>query len=1785
MVHRRRAEILFQLSMGTQTTWLGVPWIVFIALFHLVKANKQAFIQSDTVLEVLHFEEGSLFETGYDLEYASYHQKSSPLHQETFRPIRFEPPMLDFHEQPVGIPKLEKVYLHNPSSEETIILLSISAATAHFHASFFENGIILPGGNTSFDIVFLARVVGNVENTLFINTSHHGVFTYQVFGVGIPNPYRVRPSVGTRAPINGSLSPLINTHNPHSEPLQVVEMYASGGDLHLELPTGQEGGDKQLWEIGPSETKGVVRASFSPRDPENHTAFIRIKTGTTNIILPVEVEVTHAPGIYSSLEMLDFGTLRSQDQPKHLNLLLLNSGTKDVQIISVRSTTPNEAVSVLFNTSVTLKAGGKTYTKVATISFDASKTRGLTQFSGKISLRVKEKSYPKMEIPYQAEVLQGYLGFDHRATLFHIRDSPSDPVERPIYLTNTFDFAILIQSASLPEEAKVMFKIQNFSAPIQIPPQESRYVFSLHFRPVRPSINVDSNVLLVTNASKFHLPIWAYTGFLQSLVLPPSREEQLLDFGVLSDLDAGSIVFAVVNSNPIELEIKPWQVVGAGLSVELLRVEWGNRTTVLSRRSELQDAPASDQKTVRLSSGHYAAFRVTLVARDLNGQYEGAVHVSTDYEILTIPVRAVIAVGALVGLPEHIDLPASFPGKVVHQPLSVLSSFTHKVKLTQVRCLTDDPRFYPKRLRSSRDELEPGRKSKVANIYFDASLQCGDHCYVGLLFLRKAETKSAAFAMREDKWDSDINLHQTLLKRWKEIQDDLRHEPEAVFEANADLQKNPQVKVTARLVWPSLINSTHHVLFPLTSTNGFSEADVALENPADVSVYVQVLPLALYPNPSDIAERLFNGLALGTNFNISTNTLEFQVHSNQTVMKNSKGFSEGASGHPHVYNLLLSPGEVKSLTVKFTPATNHTVSTLLIVRNNLTVVDYILLQGQGSVESLRVDEKPPGPGSSLRFKITEALLKNCSNSSRSKEPNFSLRKTFKVENTGQLPIYIQSTKIGGYVCEGYGFRVLNCQEFALQPNSSTDIVILFTPDFSTSCVIQELRLVSSGGSVFLFILNASLPYHMLGVCAEALPRPNWELELYITVTLFMSSMFLLVIVTAYLEAQGIWEPFKRRLCFEPANPHSNTGRPFDLREIVRTQTDANLNECSELSHCPTRVLYGSDGSSARGGGSRHGGPSTHSSSPRAKINPAWEGVSRKMRSAKNQNQSLVSGPQEQQTPASAVPQKRLRPGGGSRHSSGESNSSGIIEVMDKALERPESPPVEAFLEPEEPLPMQSKGAKGKVHKKSKAQRKREEKERRAKGKRLEEEAKDVLLDNEDCSSTTTETSNPDVDINFKEEPVKKKGRTLLLEKETEDTPAFDIKCSSETPCDSRKESQAELKSSSLELPYITPSENKPSKNFSSKSLGHMPLTTSPKITDLHKQKGSSGKQEDCHPPPLVTFLSADLGQELGYSSSSEGEKDSSPPEWDSVPLCSDSLQQISLRTMNADPFLKRPVTALPRADTPPTVSLGYKPQASYSPLFNTTSQVKPQKVPGAKNKLTKSISLPSKNGNATFAAVAAGYDKSPGGSGPVRGAISKPNALEKMTYPDTTSFGSHHFDGSGFWSRAENPMEFSSQNFFSAFGPNNNFNLSRVFSMAFPKSLEPQESWSKSVSSSIWDAPDSNPLNSWPSGSASPTTPTSPIFSNSGSPWSAPTPFSSSIWSTNVDSTLHSLTSTATAPIGDPIGSSDTSCSAAVPPPASEAEIGRAYDPWNMWGPTLSRRSSEPWPKHSDNSQ
>lgn len=90
---------------------------------------------------------------------------------------------------------------------------------AKLHCLHFPQ-VIPPSGNTTFDVVFLGRQEGHVENTLYIHTSA-GSFRFRVKATGTANSYRLRPLVGVRMPLNSSYSPLIEIHNPHPEPIQV----------------------------------------------------------------------------------------------------------------------------------------------------------------------------------------------------------------------------------------------------------------------------------------------------------------------------------------------------------------------------------------------------------------------------------------------------------------------------------------------------------------------------------------------------------------------------------------------------------------------------------------------------------------------------------------------------------------------------------------------------------------------------------------------------------------------------------------------------------------------------------------------------------------------------------------------------------------------------------------------------------------------------------------------------------------------------------------------------------------------------------------------------------------------------------------------------------------------------------------------------------------------------------------------------------------------------------------------------------------------------------------------------------------------------------------------------------------------------------------------------------------------------------------------------------------------------------------------------------------------------
>ena len=87
------------------------------------------------------------------------------------------------------------------------------------------------------------------------------------------------------------------------------------------------------------------------------------------------------PGIYCPQELIDFGLVPSNSEPKTLKLFILNSGTKAIPVQNVIATPVSEAVSIDFHP---LKIAPDTLrpTVIAEVTFDRKLFVEYSTFSG-----------------------------------------------------------------------------------------------------------------------------------------------------------------------------------------------------------------------------------------------------------------------------------------------------------------------------------------------------------------------------------------------------------------------------------------------------------------------------------------------------------------------------------------------------------------------------------------------------------------------------------------------------------------------------------------------------------------------------------------------------------------------------------------------------------------------------------------------------------------------------------------------------------------------------------------------------------------------------------------------------------------------------------------------------------------------------------------------------------------------------------------------------------------------------------------------------------------------------------------------------------------------------------------------------------------------------------------------------------------------------------------------------------------------------------------------------------
>uniref|UniRef100_A0A8C3SPG8 Transmembrane protein 131-like n=1 Tax=Chelydra serpentina TaxID=8475 RepID=A0A8C3SPG8_CHESE len=412
--------------------------------------------------------------------------------------------------------------------------------------------------------------------------------------------------------------------------------------------------------------------------------------------------------------------------------------------------------------------------------------------------------------------------------------------------------------------------------------------------------------------------------------------------------------------------------------------------------------------------------------------------------------------------------------------------------------------------------------SKQGDLHFEAEAHCDIHCYLG-----KSDTANlfwkGSLSLDHSTWNVDSELASELYERWQKIKHGEACRRNFMGMTRIAHQKKPEEESFAFFL-PRLITQPGLTLnFSATALKNSMVKYFVLRNPSSFPVTLQLLPLSYYPDPQA-------SLSLILIFLIGDLFLSLSIVT-----------------HSEVLQLHLQPLETRRVGVVFTPVDYKRVASLILIRNNLTVLDVVNVEGFGARELLKVGGRLPGAGGSLRFKVPEATLMDCRRQLKDSKQILSITKNFKVENIGSLPITVSSMKINGYSCQGYGFEVLDCQEFFLAQNSSREISIVFTPDFTSSWVIRDLTLVTAADVEFHFTLNVTLPHHLLPLCADVVPGPSWEESFWRLTVLFVSLSLLGVILIAFQQAQYILAEFmKSRQRPNPSSSSQQNSNPVDI---------------------------------------------------------------------------------------------------------------------------------------------------------------------------------------------------------------------------------------------------------------------------------------------------------------------------------------------------------------------------------------------------------------------------------------------------------------------------------------------------------------------------------------------------------------------------------------------------------------------------------------------------------------
>ncbi|XP_016958441.1 transmembrane protein 131 homolog [Drosophila biarmipes] len=1062
---------------------------------------------------------------------------------ELLRDLRLVPSRLDFGTWSVGQARSQTVTLFNQHSNRTLQLNAVAGPSPAFYSSFLGSREVPPQGNTSFNVVFLPRQLGAIAADLLIHTSF-GQAELAVRGEGSECPYRLKPLVGIKAPMNATLTPEIHMYNPHERPLQILEIYSSGGEFQLELPSGGSEGPQNLWEIPPHTLKPVIRISFHGRTAGNHSAYIRIKIaepeldiGQENVlVIPVEFEILPKHSPYARNPLADFGRVATLNAPEPLQLKL------DVR---------NDDSSLLV---------GSYLRKIPGLSFDANSTSivldaRLFEGSETINDLLVIKSNQSSSIPetdqaftvvVRAEIFHGGLSFDGNVTKFVTTSSEggeSAPLERKrsLVVRNNFAMPLILFNVSLTDPVdESILEVTPVGEPrIVLQPGESVELLRLNL--LNEQVAFKSFLRIETNVTVFNIPLVSCSGRLRVSTQPfvlKLFQNALEEEPHSLELDLGTVPFAEMsrdgfvilrNENPVPVKITNW-------FFKHPKTVYSQCTFLGCRSTKDQDLVSAENETkgwhlcTELRAGEIAVFKVAIQTYEADATF-GTLKVWTPYELIRVRVKFEASVGHLEIEQEQLNFKNCFPGKMCTAVLSIRSSFTHPVHVKGVSfALPAGLRF--KDFNAKGTTIAPQTLTKVGRIYFEPAALCRNQCYI-----RESTNDLAIFPSVPgggDKHSGAINnnlLYDGVeLRQRTELFRQLRRQLSSMSLTLHSEELPPlELDFSIPIEWPKLVQFQPIPPTPAIEVGQVQRQWITLTNPSQN-------PLLLDYFLSDPA------FARRTQLSLPHEVID--VSSTSCYLTDKEVFALPDAGDP----ILLPGGASLNIPITFSAQQPEKYCTLLHVRSNLTLYEAVWLQARAVQSQFRFGNRRPGSSSPLLFEMAIDQFQGC----QSGNGAVVATRSFTARNSGVIPMRIEGFLIGSLPCEDYGFKVMDCEGFDLGENETRKVEIAFSADFTSSRVKRSLTLLTNLTYDISYHLLAQMPAESVELCASLLVRPGWETSLKNAALVVLLASFGLVLVAAVFDAKAI---MVQQSAYDAARNKGPLQPTFNLRNIVKLQAE------------------------------------------------------------------------------------------------------------------------------------------------------------------------------------------------------------------------------------------------------------------------------------------------------------------------------------------------------------------------------------------------------------------------------------------------------------------------------------------------------------------------------------------------------------------------------------------------------------------------------------------------------